>query len=237
MDEFSIEGLKTNIPLHQNLLSMPAFVANDVYTTFIADQTAELVKEGARPARFAVSKGTGATAAPSVQATGPDGTRPLNAHLQGRIVSIDVAEGDSVAPGQQIAVLESMKMEHIVSAETGGIVREMAAKPDDTVFEGAPLLFIEESDVGMSESASAAAVDLDYVRPDLEEVIERHAIGLDERRNEAFARRRGRNQRTARENIDDLCDPDSFIEYGALVLAAQRRRRSDRKSTRLNSSH
>ncbi len=226
LDEFSIEGVKTNIPLHQNLLSMPAFAANDVYTTFIADQTAELVKEGARPARFAMSKGTGATAAPSVQATGPDGTRPLNAHLQGRIVSIDVAEGDSVAPGQQIAVLESMKMEHIVSAETGGIVREMAAKPDDTVFEGAPLLFIEERDVGMSESAAAAAVDLDYVRPDLEEVIERHAIGLDERRPDAVARRRGRNQRTARENIDDLCDPDSFIEYGALVLAAQRRRRS-----------
>ncbi|MGH7934810.1 MAG: acyl-CoA carboxylase subunit beta, partial [Candidatus Binataceae bacterium] len=33
-------------------------------------------------------------------------------------------------------------------------------------------------------------------------------------------------QRTARENIEDLCDPGSFIEYGPMVVAAQRRRRS-----------
>ncbi len=68
-------------------------------------------------------------------------------------------------------------------------------------------------------------VDLDAIRPDLAEVIERHAIGLDERRPEAVARRRERNQRTIRENLADLFDPDSFIEYGPLVVAAQRQRR------------
>ncbi len=226
LSEFKIEGVKTNLSFHQNLLSMPAFAANDVYTTFIADHAADLAKEGEHQTRFVSGTSAGAAPSATVHATGPDGTRPLPAQLQGRVVSIDVAEGDSVAPGQQIAVLEAMKMEHIVAAEAGGIVRQLAAKPDDTVFEGAPLLFIEEKDVGMSESAAAAVVDLDYIRPDLEEVIERHAIGLDERRPDAVARRRGRNQRTARENIDDLCDPESFIEYGALVLAAQRRRRS-----------
>jgi acetyl-CoA carboxylase carboxyltransferase component len=40
------------------------------------------------------------------------------------------------------------------------------------------------------------------------------------------ARRRKTGQRTARENIVDLCDPDSFVEYGALGVAAQRRRRT-----------
>ncbi len=63
------------------------------------------------------------------------------------------------------------------------------------------------------------------IRPDLAEVIERHFIGLDEGRPDAVARRRKRNQRTARENIADLVDEGSFIEYGALALAAQRRRR------------
>jgi acetyl-CoA carboxylase carboxyltransferase component len=65
----------------------------------------------------------------------------------------------------------------------------------------------------------------DLMRPELAEVIERHALGLDERRPEAVERRKRKNQRTARANVKDLCD-DHFIEYGALTIAAQRGRRS-----------
>jgi acetyl-CoA carboxylase carboxyltransferase component len=57
-------------------------------------------------------------------------------------------------------------------------------------------------------------------------VRERHAIGLDEARPDMVERRRKTGQRTARENIADLCDPGTFVEYGALVIAAQRRRRA-----------
>ena len=49
---------------------------------------------------------------------------------------------------------------------------------------------------------------------------------MDAARPEAVARRHAGNQRTLRENIADLCDPDSFIEFGGLALASQRRRRS-----------
>lgn len=63
--------------------------------------------------------------------------------------------------------------------------------------------------------------------PELAEMIQRHSLGLDEQRIEVVARRHQNNQRTARENIDDLLDADSFIEYGALTIAAQRRRRSE----------
>ncbi|RJR38758.1 MAG: biotin carboxylase [Desulfobacteraceae bacterium] len=66
----------------------------------------------------------------------------------------------------------------------------------------------------------------DSIRPDLAEVIERHSFGLDERRPEEVARRREKNQRTARANVMDLLDDGSFIEYGALTMAAQRQRRS-----------
>src|SRR5205807_6762615 len=61
---------------------------------------------------------------------------------------------------------------------------------------------------------------------DLAEVLERHAVTGDDRRPDAVARRRSTGQRTARENVEDLCDPGSFVEYGPLVIAAQRRRRS-----------
>lgn len=63
------------------------------------------------------------------------------------------------------------------------------------------------------------------IRPDLAEVIRRHAFTLDENRPEVVARRKEKNQRTARANVMDLCDEGSFIEYGALAIAAQRGRR------------
>src|SRR5829696_5259572 len=63
-------------------------------------------------------------------------------------------------------------------------------------------------------------------RADLAEVRERHRLTLDTARPEAVARRHASGQRTARENLADLVDPGSFVEYGALAIAAQRRRRS-----------
>ena len=49
---------------------------------------------------------------------------------------------------------------------------------------------------------------------------------LDDKRPEAVARRRKTNQRTARQNLDDLVDPGSFVEYGAFAIASQRTRRT-----------
>jgi acetyl-CoA carboxylase carboxyltransferase component len=68
--------------------------------------------------------------------------------------------------------------------------------------------------------------DTNPIRPELIEMIHRHAFGLDENRPDAVAKRQQKNQRTARANVDDLCDTGSFIEYGALAIAAQRGRRS-----------
>ncbi|HEX3596179.1 MAG TPA: carboxyl transferase domain-containing protein, partial [Polyangiaceae bacterium] len=64
------------------------------------------------------------------------------------------------------------------------------------------------------------------VRPELGELRERLAATTDAGRPEAVAKRRATGQRTARENIADLVDEGTFIEYGALALAAQRQRHS-----------
>jgi acetyl-CoA carboxylase carboxyltransferase component len=56
-------------------------------------------------------------------------------------------------------------------------------------------------------------------------VLERHRLGWDEARPEAVAKRHERGQRTARENVADLVDEGSFVEYAPLAIAAQRRRR------------
>ncbi len=74
--------------------------------------------------------------------------------------------------------------------------------------------------------ASAVGGQNKNIRPELAQLNERLAFGRDEQRPEAVERRHQKGQRTARENIADLCDKDSFIEYGALAVAAQRQRRS-----------
>ncbi len=155
-----------------------------------------------------------------------DGAVAVRAEMQGTIVAVEVEPGAAVTPGQTLVVMEAMKMEHVVAAAQGGVVRRLGVAKGDTVFAG-HLLAVLEPDAGEHR---AGAVDdqvaLEHVRPDLAEARERHAVGLDAARPEAVERRRSTGQRTARENVDDLCDPGTFVEYGALVIAAQRQRRS-----------
>lgn len=63
------------------------------------------------------------------------------------------------------------------------------------------------------------------IRPELAELLDRLSLGYDKNRSQAVARRHQKNQRTARENIEDLLDEASFFEYGALNIAAQRGRK------------
>ncbi len=155
---------------------------------------------------------------------GPEGTAPLVAPMQGTIVSLSVRTGDAVRAGQAVLVMEAMKMEHVITADTGGIVRELTVAAGDTVFEGHPLAFVEPAEVAGAVTARDDDGDLDAIRPDLAEVLKRQAVTQDAARPDAVARRRKTGQRTARENIADLCDPGSFVEYGALTVAARRQR-------------
>jgi acetyl-CoA carboxylase carboxyltransferase component len=84
----------------------------------------------------------------------------------------------------------------------------------------------EEKEAKKSSARSRHKAGKEAIRPELAEVIQRYAFGLDANRPEAVAKRQAKNRRTARANVEDLCDKGTFIEYGALALAAQRGRRS-----------
>ncbi|MGV8997339.1 MAG: carboxyl transferase domain-containing protein [Parvibaculaceae bacterium] len=226
LSEFRIEGVATNIGFLRALVANPAFSANAITTRFIETNAAALVGAVIDDAHRYFSGGaTGGVAADSAHVKGPSNSSPVGTPMQGKVVNIEVTEGDIVHRGQQIAVLEAMKMEHLVKASISGIVRLVAATPGEVLFEGQPLIFVEEQDVGATAEVVEEKIDLDHIRPDLAEVRARILTGLDEGRPDAVARRRKTNQRTARENVDDLCDEGSFIEYGSMMLAAQRRRR------------
>jgi acetyl/propionyl-CoA carboxylase alpha subunit/acetyl-CoA carboxylase carboxyltransferase component len=162
-------------------------------------------------------------------ATGPDAATgdgiAVRAPLHGTVVAVAARSGDLVAPGAELLVLEAMKMEHVVAAPGAGVVRDLAVQAGETVAAGALLATLEARDHTGPGGTAGAAADPDWIRPDLAEVMERRHIGTDEYRREAAARRHASGRRTARENLADLVDEGSFTEYGALVIAAQRRRR------------
>ena len=153
-------------------------------------------------------------------------TKQILAPMAGSIVSIDVMPGDIVSVGQSLAVLEAMKMHHEVVAEASGTIDSIHNDEGEVVDEDALMFTLVVSGESQSALNSGETYNLDAERDDLNEVYARHALGLDENRPEAVAKRHQRGNRTARENIDDLCDPGSFQEFGALAIAAQRRRRS-----------
>jgi len=154
------------------------------------------------------------------------GTLHVRAPMAGTIVGVEVREGDTVRAGQPMVVLNAMKMEHVVEAPASGVVRQLTAADGDTVIEGQVLAVIEAGEMDSGVATPTATVDLDHIRADLAEVERRHAMTRDPARPEAVARRQQTGQRTARENVADLCDAGSFVEYGALAVAAQRQRRS-----------
>jgi len=147
----------------------------------------------------------------------------------GTVVSVPVGPGDSVDAGTVVAVLEAMKMEHPVEAGDRGTVLEVLVAPGDTVGSGVALVVIgpgaDRPPAAAAEGLAAAAATV-VVRADLAEVLERRARTGDDARPDAVARRHARGRRTARENIADLIDDGSFVEYGALAVAAQRERRT-----------
>ena len=63
--------------------------------------------------------------------------------LPGTILSVNVKEGDRVAPRQTLFVLEAMKMENNIDAERGGVVKSIHVQKGATVMEGDLLIVIE----------------------------------------------------------------------------------------------
>jgi acetyl-CoA carboxylase carboxyltransferase component len=170
---------------------------------------------------------------------------PIRSPLQAQIVQWLIAPGATVNAGEVVVILEAMKMEHEVRAEAAGRITELLFAAGDMVHQG-DLLCISErlaqhprgleaekaqnSAVGEPAPARAdAALDSGpvTVRADLQRLQQREAFTQDASRPDAVAKRHALGLRTARENIADLCDADSFIEYGALAVAAQRSRRTE----------
>lgn len=222
--EFRIEGVPHNLPLLQNILLHPVFRAGAATTEFVDAHRAELAPATAHAHRkWFVDDPLPSRQATTVPAPEPD-EDAVTAPMRGRVLEISVHQGQAVAAGAQIAVIEAMKMEHVVAAPRAGIVRATAAQAGDTIQAGAPIAFLEDTP-GLATSAGqgdacAPSSPEDPPRDDLAEALALKRLVQDEARPAAVNKRHATGLRTARENIADLCDPESFVEYGALAVAA-----------------
>ena len=227
--ECRIAGLSTNLPLLQALALRPEMQDQDVHTRWLeavlpqlveaAEKIAANVNQTMNPALIGVESAENlAQAAPENAVLAP---------MPARIVQWSVAVGETVAKGAELGILEAMKMQHVLLAQDAGRIQALLAQPGSHVAQDQALLVLEP---GLGDAAHAEEMpqrqDPDHIRADLRRVMDRHAFALDAARPEAMARRHAQGSRSARENIADLCDEGSFIEYGALAIAAQTRRRS-----------
>ena len=154
-------------------------------------------------------------------------TVSVTAPFAGVVVALPHSQHEHVGAGTAVVVIEAMKMEHEVLAELDGIVSDIAVAIGDSVEEGQLLIVLAPGGDGASQALEQPAeVDTGSERADLQGVRERHEIGLDAAREDAVARRHDAGRRTARENLADLVDDNTFVEYGPLLFAAQELRRS-----------
>ncbi|MDP9994753.1 acetyl/propionyl-CoA carboxylase alpha subunit [Variovorax boronicumulans] len=229
LDECRIDGIATNLPLLRAIAARPEFATQAVHTRFVEAHLGDLLAAAASLEKHAKQIApVAAEALTSADDEADDLT--VKAPMPAKLVQFEVAVGDVLPAGAQLGVLEAMKMEHLLHAPFAGRVVALLAEPGDYLVEGQSLVRLEAVDAQAVEAEARTEHDLDAIRPDLQKVIDRHEPTLDVNRKLAVDKRHAQGGRTARENIADLCDtaadPGNFIEYGALAIAAQTRRRT-----------
>ena len=103
----------------------------------VGEQASKMKKPQVVPA----PKAAGLSVTPTTAAGGPG--LQVKSPLPGTILSVNVKEGDRVAPRQTLFVLEAMKMENNIDAERGGVVKSIHVQKGATVMEGDLLIVIE----------------------------------------------------------------------------------------------
>ena len=191
--EFRIGGVATNIPFLQRCWRIRISSANRISTRLHRRRTSPRLSAAAkRTGRYASTlKRTGR---PPMLAARPSRTRRALASLLPGSVAIPAPlQGTIVGdrrrrrrpgpprPADRGARSHEDGASRHRAAWRQGDDRSPAA-PATTLMQGEAILFIEPAEVEGDDVAEEADIDLDHIRPDLAEVIARHAITLDENR-------------------------------------------------------
>jgi acetyl/propionyl-CoA carboxylase alpha subunit/acetyl-CoA carboxylase carboxyltransferase component len=245
LGEFDVDGVPVNRDLLLALTADPALREGLVDTGYLDAHLPVLASAALASAALAGAPEAGAPEAGAPEAGAPEADASvaeasvaatladrhgqgvaLRAPMPGVVVQVLAEAGAEVAAGAEVIVFEAMKMHHVVVADRPCVIRAVTVAVGDLVDAGQPVAYAEPSGAAGGEAEGAARADPDHIRDDLRETIGRHRYTLDEGRPQVTMSRHAQGRRTARENIADLVDAGSFVEYGGLTVAAQRSTRT-----------
>ncbi|GAA5063758.1 carboxyl transferase domain-containing protein [Nocardia callitridis] len=167
--------------------------------------------------------------AAAVPATMPESRHrriEVRAPATGTVVALSARAGSTVDRGEVLATVEAMKMETDLRAPVSGRVVSVEVATGDSVSALTVLAVLEPNSQQPEQDSIVETVDHPATRADLDDLTARHHRTLDDARAEAVDRRHRSGKRTARQNVRDLFDSEDFHEYGPLVIAAQRLRKT-----------
>jgi acetyl/propionyl-CoA carboxylase alpha subunit/acetyl-CoA carboxylase carboxyltransferase component len=191
-----IEGPRTNLATLGSLLSSGALHPDRLHTGLVEELAGRPAHDGAHGV--------------------------VAASMSGTVIDVRARPGERVGPGATLVVIEAMKLEHAVTAPRESLVVDVMVAPGSTVAEGDELVSLSPAEDGVSSEVSTT----DEPVPESLRILEqRRSLVADESRPDAVRRRHAAGRRTARENVHALLGGGAFHEYGALAVAAQRRRR------------
>ncbi len=145
--------------------------------------------------------------------------------MPGIITQILVDAGAKVAKGQDLIIIEAMKMENAIKSPADGVIQSLHVKLGDLIDQDEILIAYKEQAV---EASTPVEVEvLTDKKNALDELKRRRHLVSDEARPAAVEKRREKGRLTAREGVAQLTVEGSFREYGSFIIAAQRTRRSE----------
>lgn len=129
LGEFAVLGIKTVVPLHLAFLDRPEFIADTpeafaVHTRWVDAELPALLEVASRVplAHGALSLSVGGAAGGADEPEGPTYRASVKAPLSGLVLKWLVEEGELIAPGDPVAIMESMKMEQTIESAVAGMV-------------------------------------------------------------------------------------------------------------------
>lgn len=147
----------------------------------------------------------------------------------GVVAAISARIGEQIRADQPLLIIEAMKMQTTVVAEQSGVVKSILVTVGTEVLVGQEMVEVDcvtasSRNTTASQAEPSVKEQVSQTEALREQFVDRQAQSLDEARQTQQSKRHAKGYRTARENLTDLCDPESFIEYGQFAVAAQRLR-------------
>ncbi len=142
--KFKINGNDYNVAINSTNDNLADVTVNGVsYQVEMENAMPAATPVQAAPVAAPVAKPAAAPVQAAAPAAKPAGEgKPVTSPLPGVIIEVSVKEGDTVAAGQKVAVLEAMKMENEIQADRAGVVTKINVSKGDSVLEGAAIVTI-----------------------------------------------------------------------------------------------